>query len=124
VKYTGTTDHGYLKLPSYRAVMPEIIETEPRSKPLAFAAGALIGTLRLSHFEAGARKPSFENLKRLAGALDVSTDYLLGRADTPNADGTVGRLHRDIHNLSHDDMKLAEDFVGMLLKRANKKDDS
>jgi uncharacterized protein len=45
VKHTGTTDHGYLKLPSYRAVMPEIIETEPRSKPLAFAAGALIGTL-------------------------------------------------------------------------------
>jgi uncharacterized membrane protein YfcA len=25
--------------------MPEISETEPRSKPLAFSAGALIGTL-------------------------------------------------------------------------------
>src|SRR5258705_13093017 len=88
------------------------------------AAKAGLPPSSVSHFEAGARKPSFENLKRLAGALDVTTDYLLGRADTPNADGTVGRLHRDIHNLSHDDMKLAEDFVGMLLKRANKKDDS
>jgi uncharacterized membrane protein YfcA len=36
---------GITKLPSYRAVIPEIIETEPRSKPLAFGAGALIGTL-------------------------------------------------------------------------------
>jgi transcriptional regulator with XRE-family HTH domain len=88
------------------------------------ATNAELPPSSVSHFEAGARKPSFENLKRLAGALDVTTDYLLGRADTPNADGTVGRLHRDIHNLSHDDMKLAEDFVGMLLKRANKKDDS
>jgi transcriptional regulator with XRE-family HTH domain len=88
------------------------------------ATSAELPPSSVSHFEAGARKPSFENLKRLAGALDVTTDYLLGRADTPNADGTVGRLHRDIHNLSHDDMKLAEDFVGMLLKRANKKDDS
>jgi uncharacterized protein len=47
VQHTGTTDHGYLKLPSYRAVMPEISETEPRSKLLAFGAGALIGTLGL-----------------------------------------------------------------------------
>ncbi|WLB57453.1 helix-turn-helix domain-containing protein [Bradyrhizobium japonicum] len=89
------------------------------------ASNAKLPPSSVSHFEAGTRKPSFENLKRLAVALDVTTDYLLGRADAPNADGTVGRLHRDIHNLSHDDMKLAEDFVGMLLKRASaaKKDD-
>ncbi len=127
MKHTGTTDHGYLKLPSYRAVMPEIIETEPRSKPLAFAAGALIGTLRphgscQSQLATNAELPLVRYPTSKPGP--VSTDYLLGRADTPNADGTVGRLHRDIHNLSHDDMKLAEDFVGMLLKRANKKDDS
>ncbi|WP_369726353.1 helix-turn-helix domain-containing protein [Bradyrhizobium sp. LLZ17] len=83
------------------------------------AAKADLPPSSVSHFESGARKPSFENLKRLSAALDVTTDYLLGRADTPEASGTVGRLHRDIHNLSHDDMKLAEDFVGMLLSRAN-----
>ena len=31
------------------------------------------------HFETGQRAPSFDNLKRLADALDVTTDYLLGR---------------------------------------------
>lgn len=33
----------------------------------------------ISHFETGRRSPSFDNLKRLADALQVSTDYLLGR---------------------------------------------
>ena len=37
----------------------------------------------ISHFEAGTRKPSFENLRRLATALEVTTDYLLGRVDDP-----------------------------------------
>lgn len=77
----------------------------------------------VSHFEAGARKPSFDNLKRLAGALNVTTDYLLGRSNTPDASGATGQLHRDIHKLSSDDMKLAEDFVGMLLKRSGKQQD-
>ncbi|WP_419592508.1 helix-turn-helix domain-containing protein, partial [Thiolapillus sp.] len=37
----------------------------------------------ISHFETGARKPSFNNLKRLADALNVTADYLLGRTDDP-----------------------------------------
>lgn len=37
----------------------------------------------ISHFETGARKPSFDNLRRLAEALQVTSDYLLGRADDP-----------------------------------------
>jgi len=32
----------------------------------------------VAHFEANRRKPSFENVRRLAKALDVSSDYLLG----------------------------------------------
>ena len=32
----------------------------------------------IAHFEASRRKPSFENVRRLAKALDVSSDYLLG----------------------------------------------
>ena len=35
----------------------------------------------LSHFATGRRKPSFDNLRKLADALDVSADYLLGRVD-------------------------------------------
>lgn len=32
----------------------------------------------IAHFEADRRKPSFENVRRLAQALGVSADYLLG----------------------------------------------
>jgi transcriptional regulator with XRE-family HTH domain len=71
----------------------------------------------VSHFESGPRKPSFENLKRLASALNVTTDYLLGRVDSPEASAPVGRLHRDIHKLSADDLKLTEEFVDMLVRR-------
>jgi transcriptional regulator with XRE-family HTH domain len=33
--------------------------------------------------ESGARKPSFENLRRVADKLDVSVDYLMGRVGEP-----------------------------------------
>ena len=36
----------------------------------------------ISHFETGTRKPSFDNLRRLADALEVTTDFLLGRGAT------------------------------------------
>ena len=31
----------------------------------------------ISHFEKGRRKPSFENLQRLAKSLSITSDYLL-----------------------------------------------
>ncbi len=31
----------------------------------------------ISHFETGTRKPSFDNLRRLADALEVTTDFVL-----------------------------------------------
>jgi len=86
------------------------------------AATAGLPPSSVSHFEAGARKPSFDTLKRLASALAVTTDYLLGRADDPDASGAVGRLHRDQHKLSAEDLRLTEDFVSMLLLRSQKKD--
>ncbi|MCK1732971.1 helix-turn-helix transcriptional regulator [Bradyrhizobium sp. 138] len=75
----------------------------------------------VSHFESGPRKPSFDNLKALASALDVTTDYLLGRSDTPDASAeTVGRLHRDLGKLTEQDLKLATEFVDLLVKRGVK----
>lgn len=77
----------------------------------------------VSHFEGDARKPSFENLKRLASALNVTTDYLLGRADTPDGSATSGTIHRDMHKLSADDVKLTEAFVAFLIsQRGHPKD--
>lgn len=82
------------------------------------AAKAGLPPASVSHFESGPRKPSFDNLKALASALDVTTDFLLGRSDTPDASAqTVGRLHRDLHKLTSHDLELAQDFVDLLLKK-------
>ena len=35
------------------------------------------------YYEGGRRRPDFETLVALADLLEVSTDYLLGRVDTP-----------------------------------------
>ena len=82
------------------------------------AAKAGLPPASVSHFESGPRKPSFDNLKALASALDVTTDYLLGRSDKPDASAeTVGRLHRDLHKLTTQDLELAKDFVDLLIKK-------
>lgn len=44
------------------------------------AARAGLQQSALSHYENATRRPSFANLRRLARALDVSTDYLVGQS--------------------------------------------
>jgi len=53
----------------------------------------------ISHFEGGARKPSFDNLRRLANALEVSTDYLLGRVEELQAISGVDMLNRHLKDV-------------------------
>lgn len=71
----------------------------------------------ISHFETGTRKPSFDNLRRLADTLYVTTDYLLGRATEEQAFAGADNLYRDIDRLNADDRKLAEDIVKMLVNK-------
>ena len=71
----------------------------------------------ISHFESGTRKPSFDNLRRLADALKVSTDYLLGRTDDIAGPATADRMHRHYDNLSDADRGLAEEILNILQKR-------
>lgn len=47
---------------------------------LADATGFAVSAI--SHFECGRRAPSLASLARLADALGVTTDFLLGRKDT------------------------------------------
>lgn len=76
----------------------------------------------VSHFETGTRKPSFDNLKRLADTLRVTTDYLLGRTHQMDASAeTADRLHRQYSGLSADYQEMADDFIKMLADRANQK---
>ena len=71
----------------------------------------------ISHFESGTRKPSFNNLRRLADALKVSTDYLLGRTDQIAGPATADKMHRDYDRLSEADRNLADDILDILQKR-------
>ncbi len=75
----------------------------------------------IAHFETGSRKPSFDNLRRLANALEVTTDYLLGRVDNPALAQSGDPLFRDVGKLSGQDRELAKDFIDMLAKRGQSK---
>lgn len=82
------------------------------------ARGSGLQASAISHFETSARKPSFDNLKRLADALDVTTDYLLGRVDDPTALSGADRLHRHLGRLRGEDRNVAEEIIEMLANRA------
>ena len=79
----------------------------------------------ISHFEnpEGTRKPSFDNLRRLANALEVTTDYLLGRSDdhvgTPVANDA---LYRDVQNLTDADKEFAQVMIKKMLEKNQPKD--
>lgn len=75
----------------------------------------------ISHFETGSRKPSFDNLRRLADALEVTTDYLLGRVTEPNASASADQLYRDFGKLTSDDRDIAEGFIKLLAKKAHQR---
>ena len=74
----------------------------------------------VSHFETGQRKPSFDNLKKLADALSVSIDYLLGRDVTQTSTGTQN-LFRDFEKLSLDDQAVIEQMAKVLLNKKQEK---
>lgn len=82
----------------------------------------------VSHFETGSRKPSFANLRRLADALSVSIDYLLGRSESVGgSDHTADVLYRDIEQLSASDREIVRDMAKAMAARKaakGKKDDS
>lgn len=72
----------------------------------------------IAHFESGSRKPSFDTLRRLANALEVTTDYLLGRVEEPELAESGDPLYRDVGKLTGRDRELAKDFLKMLAERS------
>lgn len=75
----------------------------------------------VSHFETGTRKPSFDNLLLLANALDVTTDYLLGRVDDFKQLAGADKLHRHYHALAEGDRRFADDLITLLAAKAANK---
>jgi transcriptional regulator with XRE-family HTH domain len=76
----------------------------------------------IAHFESGSRKPSFDTLRRLATALGVTTDYLLGRVDEPSFAEAGDPLYRDVGKLTAKDRDLAKEFLKLLAERNKAKD--
>jgi transcriptional regulator with XRE-family HTH domain len=67
----------------------------------------------IAHFEAGRRKPSFDNVRRLAKALDVSADYLMG------VKATVAFRNEEL--LTSDDRQHIQDLIDRLSGQVAKK---
>jgi len=107
-------------------VFPERLKTARETRKLTQEGLAKLANLQpsaISHFETGTRKPSFDNLRRLADALDVTTDYLLGRVDEMQDVAGSDRVHRHLDQLSTADREIAEDFLKLLAKRRSRKDE-
>ncbi len=72
----------------------------------------------ISHFETGSRSPSFDNLRRLADALNVTTDYLMGRTDQMTLAGpTADSLFRGLDKLSDGDLQALQMMKEALLSK-------
>lgn len=84
----------------------------------ALAEKAKLPVTSISHFEGDARKPSFDNLRNLAVALEVSTDFLLGLDDSPKKAASDDPLYRHGQKLTSENRELASEFLAMLAKRS------
>ena len=73
----------------------------------------------ISHFETGTRSPSFDNLRKLADALQVTTDYLIGRSDAPKlSNEAAAKLFRKAEKLTAKDLEFLEQMADQLAKRS------
>jgi transcriptional regulator with XRE-family HTH domain len=79
-------------------------------------------TSSIAQFETNARKPSFDTLRKLSKALEVSTDYLLGSVDEPKAPEAGNVLFRNYEKLSAHDQELLQNIAAMMAAK-NQKDD-
>lgn len=74
----------------------------------------------ISHFETGARRPSFRSLRKLAAALGATTDYLLGRTeDRAESSDAADAVARHIRMLSAEDVELTKQFVERLARTSD-----
>jgi transcriptional regulator with XRE-family HTH domain len=77
----------------------------------------------ISHFETGRRSPSFANLKALSDALNVTTDYLIGRSDTMNMSAAMSlKLLRHAQKMSDEDLDTITRMAEMMAKKQAKKE--
>lgn len=74
----------------------------------------------VSHFESGSRKPSFDNLRRLSQVLAVSSDYLMGITDSPEASAAATRIARHLGSATENDLDFLESVAKSLAEKRGK----
>lgn len=90
------------------------------------ALEAEITPAAISQIEAGDRTPSTPILRRLATALQVSTDYLLGATDKPELkdmlqDQSVQKFFRGFQDLNEADKQFIEKQIDFLKSQSKTK---
>jgi transcriptional regulator with XRE-family HTH domain len=86
---------------------------------LELAERAQLQQAAVSHYESGARRPSLRNLRRLSEALEVTTDYLVGRAESPAPFPPSDEpLFRDFGRLTIADRELARQLIAQMARRS------
>jgi transcriptional regulator with XRE-family HTH domain len=94
------------------------IREEKRLSQAELAQKAGFQPSAISHFESGRRSPSFDNLKRLADALAVTIDFLLGRETVPTTAGPVAeKLFRNFEQMTAEDQEDLAKFAAMLAEK-------
>lgn len=89
------------------------------------AKKAKLQATAISHFETGGRKPSFDNLRNIADALETTVDYLMGRTDSHSMAMESGdQLYRDYDKLSERDRETAREMMASLARRAERESES
>lgn len=69
----------------------------------------------ISHFESARRAPSLDNLRRLGEALRVTTDYLLGRVESPTEFcKAAGTLFRKYEEMKREDQEQIDRYAEFL----------
>ncbi len=79
----------------------------------------------ITQFEQGDREPSLESLKKLADALEISVDYLVGRTQDKKfvENPEVTALYRGMQKLNDQDKKFMQVVYDQLLERSKTRKD-
>lgn len=73
----------------------------------------------ISRYVNGERRPAFEILGKMASALNVTSDYLLGNVDSPNVELKQSELPQELLN---EGIEAIEVFKGVKLVDLNPED--
>ena len=84
---------------------------------LQLASKTGLKQVAISFFETGRRSPSLANLKRLADALEVTSDYLVGRSNFPEMTiEVISHMIRDERKLSADEVEFMAQMAASLVR--------